>query len=508
MIRAVKEPESLLRLGLLALGLGAALLGVRTVRGRLAVVVGALSAVVAVLVMDRVLGSPSGLASAEDGIGRATYLGLSLPTNIRAVEAMYAAAIVIALGAFILWRLWNRGANVATGDTVPERPPANRVSWLIAGIAAVAAISLLIPDLRVVVKEATEGQYPSGWDSENLVAWSEFAARGLVPMKDFWYPYGNFSVFESGLVKGEIASALYRLSLFAAYWWIFWIAAQRRLVASSLAALGLLAAEPIIGEFFRYGLALAIALAYTGIHPLGPPRLNRAARIVLGRWSRLGCSSTRSSSATPPSESALYSLSTSFGDGGLDPVVGTAACCRLALPLGGLVAISALAALRGQLNNLVELYTTLEESSAYSAFPTTLLFGLRSALDVSVLMVWLPPVLLGVGLVGRLTTPGSFLGSRASEPLSRGRSGRVALDPEACSPCHTDPAPALPSDSCDSRSALVERSTRRMGDDRHPCGRRGVCCSRIPRAGASLGRRQEPSLDSRRRCGSAPVRPI
>ena len=106
--------------------------------------------------------------------------------------------------------------------------------------------------------------------------WTEFAARGLTPMRDFWYPYGNEVVFESGLVTGPALLGMFQLALLAAYWWIFWNSAGRRLLASSLALLALLAVQPVVGEFFRYGLGLAIALAYTCIDPnrpaAAPPR--------------------------------------------------------------------------------------------------------------------------------------------------------------------------------------------------------------------------------------------
>ena len=230
-------------------------------------------------------------------------------------------------------------------------------------------------------------------------------------MRDFWYPYGNFSLFDSGLVKGEIAYSLYQLGLFASYWWIFWIAAQRRLLASSLAALGLLAAEPIIGEFFRYGLALALALAYTCIDPHGPPRLRLACRVVFGLLVTVG----------------LFLDPTLVGYAALGVAIllvvdvvrawrlgiswwSTRLAADFVIPIAGLVVVSVVALLRGQFDAFVELYLTLQETAAYSAVPTTLMTSIRSALDLSVLTIWIPSVLFGVGLFARLITPSSFLG--------------------------------------------------------------------------------------------------
>ena len=420
-VHALKTPERFLKFGLVALGVGAFLLGLLARRGPALLAVGAAASFVGILVLDAVLSNPSGVAPVSEGVGRASYLGLSLPTNLRAIYALYASVVVVALVGAALWS-WRRRRQ-GTVETRPARtdfPALSRGAITFAAFVAVAALGVFVPDLREVVRQATTGQYAPGWDSENLLAWSEFAARGLVPMNDFWYPYGNFSIFETGLLKGKIAFGLYQLTLFAGFWWVFWISAGRRLFASSAAALALLAAEPMVGELYRYGLALVIALAYTCIDPEASPRTRRLTRLVFGLLVTLG----------------LF----------LDPIlVGYAAVGVLVLlvvdlarrhqlgfrwwfgrltadfglPAIGLVAAATVAALRGQLDAFVELYTSLGPSAVYSAEPAPLRVGLDAALEYTAVMIWLPAVMLAVGLFGRLTT--------SSPTLAHGLASRLLV---------------------------------------------------------------------------------
>jgi hypothetical protein len=409
-VGSLSEPEGLLRAALVALGLGAALLGLMSPKGRWTLALGALAGLAAVFALDLTLRNPRGLASASSELGRATYVGLSQPTNVLAIWTLYGYAIVLAVAATLLaW--WRRGARWSTQSAVAASSPrAGRLGLVVAAIAALAAVALCVPDLEVALLEATEGLYPAGWDAENLLVWSELAARGLTPMADFWYPYGNFVVFDSGLVTGPVAYGAYQFAFLAAFGWIFWIAATRRLLASSLALLALLAIQAIVGEFFRYGLGLAIALAYTCIDVDGPPQLRLASRLVFGSLAVLG----------------LF----------LDPLlvahaaVGVAVMLAVdmwrgrrrglrwwarrlgadfALPAAGLVAAVLVAAVRGQLDGALDLYLSLQGSTIYSAEPTRLMRGLRSALDPVVLAVWLPSVLVAVGLFARLTTPNAVL---------------------------------------------------------------------------------------------------
>ena len=170
-----------------------------------------------------------GLTPAVSGVGRATYLGLSVASNLHAVEAMSTLAAVLGFAAGLgcrrirllvdrFFRLQpapgrtcgrskrqRSRAAVSIGtsgddtDRTPTRPtryrvPSHLINGALLATALVAAVAVLTPDILSDLHSAAVQTYVPGLDNDNGLAWQVFAERGLVPMKDFWYPYGNSSL--------------------------------------------------------------------------------------------------------------------------------------------------------------------------------------------------------------------------------------------------------------------------------------------------------------------------
>jgi hypothetical protein len=416
-VRALKEPERRLQVALLSLGLGAILLSLPSRRRRPAAVVALIAAPAVVLVFDFVLSHPHGIAPASEALGRSTYLNLSMPTNVRAIWTMYAVGLLIAVAGAAISTWWRRRSGGPPPRAPEEAPPdrSRAVDVVAVAVVAIAALGYFAPDLNSVLRFATTSPYPPGWDAENILAWNEFSGRGLVPMKDFWYPYGNFWLFHASMLKGAIALAMYQVVLFAGFWWVFWVAAGRRLLPASAAALGLLAAQPIIFEFARYGLGLLIALAYACIDPR-TERIRQPPRVVFAALTTLALFL----------DPALVGYA-AFGVAAL-LAVDLAREWRLGgrwwarrlgadftLPAAGLILVAVGLAARGQLEGFVDLYTSIGVHAIYSAEPTVMMAGLDTALAVTTMVSWVPPVLFGVGLFIRLvsdrTSSGYMLGS-------------------------------------------------------------------------------------------------
>jgi hypothetical protein len=410
---AVKNPQHRLRNGLVGITLGLCFLALATRRGRWALGVSAIAGGIGILAIDLILDHPSGLASASTAVGRATYLGSSLPTNLRAIRLLYLSTLIIAVGA-ALWFRRLRGHSESQKEALRNHEATRPTGLLTAAIwvgVVLVMLGTFFPDLRQAVRAATTGQQPAGWDSENLVSWNAFSARGLVPTRDFWYPYGNSDIFQRSVVGGTALFAVYQFVLALAYWWVFWVASRRRLVASSLAAIGLVFAQPIIGEFPRYGLSVAIALSYSCIDPDAEPRRRLLGRMIFGLLTGLGIF-LEPILVAYAAVGVLAALA-------LDAISGWRRGLRwwllrlggdLALPAVAFLAWVALTTSRGQLRGMLDLYSTLGATATFSAQPTILMAGVRSALDLSVLVVWVPAVLLAVGVFGRLSRRTDRLG--------------------------------------------------------------------------------------------------
>jgi hypothetical protein len=413
-LREVRQPAGRLSL---CLGLAAAALlavAFASPRGRRVGVVGAASAAVAAGSIPAVLLLGGGLESAEHAVGRATYLGLSLDRNVRALLATYvAAAAVTGLALWFAARRRLAEPRPAPGPA-PLAAPATRPSgrgWRPTGssvaVAAVvvAVLALLVPDLEAAVEAARTAQYPGGFDAQNLLAWRYFESRGLVPMKDYWYPYGNSGVLDAPLVLGPVLTFLLNGLLIAGYGWVFWRAAGRRIVPACLATAALLLATTAIGEFRRYGLSLLVAVVYTLLDPedhrlTSRPRLAFTGLVgialflepVLVVYAGVGVV-------------ALLAV-----DGARLRSRGWAWWRRrltadLAGPLLMAVAWVLLALARGQLDGFAEFYASLGASAAYSAEPTSLLYGQLPLVQPQGFVLWAPAALMAVGLYLRLTGP-------------------------------------------------------------------------------------------------------
>ena len=50
---------------------------------------------------------------------------------------------------------------------------------------------ITLPSVKDIAAQRSAPLPVGSWDSANLLTWNDFFARGLQPMKDFWYPYGN-----------------------------------------------------------------------------------------------------------------------------------------------------------------------------------------------------------------------------------------------------------------------------------------------------------------------------
>lgn len=384
---------------------------IRSRRGRWAAATAGLGCAGALATLSFVLHRPHGVASPDTAVGRSTYLGISLPTNSRALVAIFIVASGMGVASALLWR-WRRTDDAEPVASIPglaRRPAKKLVAGAIAVLVALT-LAMFFPDVSYMVKTAGAARPALDWDLTNLTTWEIFGAQGLVPMRDFWYPYGNTLVF-SRYIDGTVLFAIYYVILALGYGWVFWVASGRRVVATFFASLlFVLVVFPSVHGTYRYGLALLVALTYSAIDPDGEVGQRRLARIVFGVVFGLALFI----------EPVLVGYAAA-GVGvaiGLDLVRGRNRglvwwSSRLAgdflLPAGIFMGWLLITGLRGQLPDTVALYRSLRQNAVYSAVPTDLRSFIDNPSGLEATMLWITPGLLAVGAFLRLTEHRSVL---------------------------------------------------------------------------------------------------
>lgn len=403
-------------------------------QSRLVLLAGITLGIVSMAALYEATHHPGAATSPMVAVGASAFFGFSLTTNTHAIYAMYSGVLIVAVAFVILVRLVRGNAGIhgpATGrgwrtwrSRLKEPEPLKdagaqhhrhmapgRSSWFVVVFSLVLVVAAFLPDLRQLVASTKVTQYSNGFDSTDLLAWTAFASRGLVPMKDFWYPYGNDLIFQSSLFGGPMLYFLYQAVGVAGYGLVFWRLSGRRAVVTCLALLGLVLAGPLIGEFPRYGFAFMIGLVFCVV------RATPSSRARL--WSRVALTVIVAMAAFIEPDLLAYA-----GTGVLIAMLFDAAAriwrpspkepaveswrswlrglsYDLAGPAAAILAAVVVSAVRGQLGNMVAFYGQPGTLSDYSAAGAPLFTGVRSLPSLNVMIVWLPAVLLGVAIVLR-----------------------------------------------------------------------------------------------------------
>jgi hypothetical protein len=227
------------------------------------------------------------LPAVDTSVGAAVYRGLSYRENYVALALAMIVALAVAIGAchWITSRTDATAEAEGVDESIEVRTPWPR--WLV--VSSVAAVALgaltMLPDLDAVSRVAQSGVFPLSWDTDNLLSWQAFAADGLRPMVDYFFPYGMQHVFTSTLLEGPLLTFLLQLSLLALLARALWVLGARRLgpplaVVSAVVLLGspvvsaeVLPVEPfalgvgsdVVGDVWRYLVPVVVALLFAGL---------------------------------------------------------------------------------------------------------------------------------------------------------------------------------------------------------------------------------------------------
>src|ERR1700694_3062029 len=156
----------------------------------LAIAVGVMSVVVVVTLVIG-LRLRGGLTSPTQAVGRATYLGISVSTNLRAIFLIYLAGALLGLVTALVGRQIRGARPTHAVQQAAMEPPlgapaTSRVEQrgrkkraarrmraeraILVAILFIAAIAAYTPDLRSLLHVAATQQYVPSWDGDNLLA--------------------------------------------------------------------------------------------------------------------------------------------------------------------------------------------------------------------------------------------------------------------------------------------------------------------------------------------------
>jgi hypothetical protein len=268
----IEEPDSPILLSIPVFFL-VLLVRMSTRAGRLQAVMIALTAaaaypVVLLVLKLNVLGPP-GVRSA---VGYAAYTGYAKANEHLAT--LLAMLVSIALGYGFAWLTGSRGET--PGESIDEelRAQSRRTVWLAhAGVFAFLFLYYL-PDLWTGFGYLSRVEYhPGTWDETATLTWSSMVNAGLLPFRDFWFPYSGSYIQLLPFPTGAITTVLHS----ALVLWILYLAlfklTGRRLI-QTLVFFSLIVAPVFMNDTpgsNRYLLAPDVALWYAAIS--NEPRL-------------------------------------------------------------------------------------------------------------------------------------------------------------------------------------------------------------------------------------------
>jgi hypothetical protein len=422
-----------LQLSMLAL---AALLGFLLVLRRktrlLAVAVGVETAVVVYtlhVLFDR---SPP-LAPVTEAIGQASYLGRSPVGEIHALLASVLIATVLAVAAGVIiqrrrvpapetapFGLLSTRSDVrkaAHGRRVADSGDWNRrlrrlqgalreinPAWWVAGATIVLGLAAWLPDISSGIHLAKTQLFVESWDGDNVLVWNALATHGLVPMKDFWYPYANEVYFQASLLWGPLGFFLCELLSLAGFSAIFWKLSGRRVSITIAALVVLVLLSPIIHNYSRYSVAMAIAALFTALRftPIGKGRNYLRALFALLFATAIFAEPDLAAYG------AIGVLCVILVDGLSFPADVRKWATVLAFDLAGAAAAVAVwvtvTALSGQLAGELHFYLHPATVTAYSAASARAAIPFGSFLDPGDVVLWAPVVAFGIAITLRVWT--------------------------------------------------------------------------------------------------------
>jgi hypothetical protein len=374
--------------------------------------VGALAAgagLASVYALPALFGHVHLLNDVSQAVSNCAFIGVSKPTQrymviAAAVLAAAVPAAVTGLGRLLRQEVGDQEANPQ------EETRDGWGSWWV-GLASTLLPVLIIaclfaPSLKSQLTAATSVQWPDSFDQNNFLVWDYLVDRGLLPMKDFYYPYGVQYLTTTDLPWGSVI----RFAI-AMLWWSYAVIGSWALVGRFFTGRGRVIRHAVLMAFLvtfalggfdlgtRYMAPLGIVLLFCSLRPDDS----------LTDWKRILVAVGLMQVALYEVAQALYALGpiaflVAFGvfENVRRPLSGTVRVLAksVATVVVPLLAAALVLVLTGQLGGVWLVYGHLSAVTATYAYPIDLNGWIRQIDNISSFDFWAFPVTLAVGSYG------------------------------------------------------------------------------------------------------------
>jgi hypothetical protein len=158
----------------------------------------------------------------KSAVSYCAYIGVAKPRERAMLELAGVLSLLVAGGGGYLARRRDEvdpPVEAVATSTQSARWRSRWVGPLLIAAPLVVIGLLLMPDLKGQLSGALSQRYTDSWDRNNFLFWDYLVHRGLVPMKDFFYPYGLQYLFTIDLPWGSVIR-FFNLLLFWTYFFV------------------------------------------------------------------------------------------------------------------------------------------------------------------------------------------------------------------------------------------------------------------------------------------------
>lgn len=243
-----------------------------------------------VLVMIRCVGAVlkrlppilNGYLSSDVAVGWSNYTGYPKQFEFRAL--LVAVAMMIGgawLAARWLRKRWPEEHEAQELAAPPrENTPRRRyLEFATLGLLiflVAMALAMRLPNYNAFIRWMNDAHHNFSYDDQNFFTWRYCTYAGWQPLRDFWYPYGDFMQLDGFWAWGAGRDFLHRLILHGVFTSCVYILCNRSAARTAvMVAGGILASHGYsdVGAEQRYALALNLVLLMLVCRQLGWSRL-------------------------------------------------------------------------------------------------------------------------------------------------------------------------------------------------------------------------------------------
>ena len=195
----------------------------------------------------------------KDSIGGSSFFNFSNSSAFQSFIFSFLVFIIILILA---------GIAIKRFVPISQRQPEYSIGkfhWSFTLVISLLLILVLFPDIRGIRSYLGNYFHVWHWDSNNLFAWKYLIYKGLIPYKDFWYPYGNLFYTDGPLINDRVVAYLNSLIIAIPLTYATFRLQKHNIASTVLVLLSLviLFHQGTIQSFGRYIHPLAASLVFT-----------------------------------------------------------------------------------------------------------------------------------------------------------------------------------------------------------------------------------------------------